>query len=66
MNIWLRLPDSLNCSSPLLVVFLVLSAVYMLSESTDPIIQCIAIGCLMWAFWISLIAINLQMRGDET
>ena len=64
MNIWFPLPESLHCSSPLLVVFLVLSAVYMLTESPDPIIHCIAIGCLMWAFWISLIAINLQVRNN--
>ena len=65
MNIWLPLPDSLGCSSPLLVVFLVLSAIYMLSESPDPIIHCIAIGCLMWAFWISLMSINLQVRNND-
>ena len=66
MNIWLPLPDCLHCSNPFLVLFLVLSAIYMLSASGDPIIHCIAIGCLMWAFWISLIAINLQVRSEDT
>ena len=65
MNIWLPLPESLHCSNPLLVLFLLLSAIYMLGASEDPIIHCIAIGCLMWAFWISLIAINLQVRSDD-
>jgi hypothetical protein len=66
LKIWLPLPDSLHISNPLLVIFLVLSAVYMLSESPDPIIHCIAIGCLMWAFWISLIAINLQVHSEDS
>ena len=66
MNILLPLPKSLHISNPLLVIFLVMSAIYMLSESPDPIIHCIAIGCLMWAFWISLIAINLQVRSEES
>ena len=54
MNIWLPLPKSLSCSNGLLVSFLTLSAIYMLSESEDPIIHCIALGCIGWAVWISL------------
>ena len=52
MNIWLPLPESLRCSTPLLVVFLVLSAAYMLSASDSLIIHGIALGCFIWAFWI--------------
>ena len=65
MNIWLPLPKKFHCSGPLLVVFLVASAIYMLAESPDPIIHCIAIGCLMWAFWITLIGMNLQLRPND-
>ena len=66
MNIWLPLPDSMNCSNQLLVLFLVLSAIYMLSESGDPIIHCIALACLGWAFWISLNLFKLHVPDKES
>lgn len=59
MNIWLPLPKSLSCDNILLVVFLTLSAIYMLSESGDLIIRCIALGCIGWAVWISLNMLKL-------
>ena len=58
MKIWSPLPDALQCSSSLLVIFLVASAIYMLTASEDPIIQRIAIGCLMWAVWIFMASID--------
>ena len=62
MKLWSPLPDSLHCSSPLLVIFLVSSAAYMLTASEDPIIHRIAMGCLMWAVWISMVTINREVR----
>ncbi len=66
MKIWSPLPDSLHCSSPLLVIFLVASAIYMLTASEDTIIHRIAIGCLMWAVWISMVSINKEVRKNNT
>ena len=66
MKIWLPLPESLHVSNPLLIIFLTLSGIYMLSESGDPIIHCIALGCISWAFWISLNVsklFNLHVNG---
>jgi hypothetical protein len=64
MKIWSPLPESLHCSSPLLVVFLVASAIYMFTASDDVIIHRIGIGCLMWAFWISMLFFNKELRKN--
>lgn len=65
MKLWSRLPNSLHCSSPLLILFLVASAIYMLTASEDVIIHRIGIGCLMWAFWISMVFFYEELRKLE-